>query len=289
MTGKMRKMIATDRGRDWPVLLLQALVCALATIFFGCGMPDPNAKIQIVNGDPVNHEQYPWQVSIGSTARGAGAFERHFCGGSLIGALWVLTAAHCVEDNKKKYPISTWVVLHGATKLSKPGRAAVTRAVADVHIHPCYRGDPHKNDGNDIALLRLSEPIVAPTSYAKLPKADESIAPRVDAFVTGYGLTSFSGKGSDCLMKADVAIIAQNECGGYYPDTKISEREVCAAGKGESGTCYTDSGGPLVVEEEKVLVGVVSWGDGRCEGKPGVYARVSHYISWIQETMKRGN
>ena len=41
-----------------------------------------------------------------------------------------------------------------------------------------------------------------------------------------------------------------------------------------------DSGGPLFDKINKVLVGVVSWGDGcAIDGNPGVYSRISAQVS----------
>jgi len=49
-------------------------------------------------------------------------------------------------------------------------------------------------------------------------------------------------------------------------------------------SCSGDSGGPLV--KGNVQVGVVSFGDGCARRKfPGVYARVSAYADWIDQTL----
>lgn len=50
-----------------------------------------------------------------------------------------------------------------------------------------------------------------------------------------------------------------------------------------------DSGGPLVCQKDEThyIYGVVSWGDS-CgkKNRPGVYARVTKFIDWINEKMR---
>ena len=247
---------------------------------------------QVVGGCPVKHERFPWQVAVfpGDS----------LCGGSLIDADWVLTAAHCVDESElsgmQTMPASAVHVVHGASDLRR-AQAASHRRVANIYPHPRYNGNVAY--GNDIALLRLSEPIAgARASYANLlPTAEAArkfIVSGACAVVSGYGMTS-SGQASPVLQAAALPIVDQRICSRIY-GSKISAGNICAGFRqGGIGSCYGDSGGPLVVEglggeDSYVLAGVVSWGVKSCvdPGRPGVYARVSHYMPWIMPTMRVG-
>ena len=53
-----------------------------------------SAQQKVVGGVDVEIKDYPWQVALTSSPNGSG-----FCGGSIIGDSWVLTAAHCVNGD----------------------------------------------------------------------------------------------------------------------------------------------------------------------------------------------
>ena len=50
---------------------------------------------KIVGGKTAAKFSWPWQVSIQAKTSDPG----HFCGGSIIHPNWILTAAHCFEED----------------------------------------------------------------------------------------------------------------------------------------------------------------------------------------------
>ena len=83
----------------------------------------------------------------------------------------------------------------------------------------------------------------------------------------------------------------QETCNEDYSGYDITDKMICAGQKGKD-SCQGDSGGPLVAYKDgsPVLVGVVSWGVGcALEGYPGVYARVSAFVDWINQTIEKSS
>ena len=61
-----------------------------------CGNPAitpnvPDLVSRVINGEEAVPHSWPWQISIQGQDNG------HYCGGSILSANWVLTAAHCAK------------------------------------------------------------------------------------------------------------------------------------------------------------------------------------------------
>ena len=269
-------------------LLVGALAVEAQPRQFTCELPEGRGQLQrIVGGHGVPHSDVPWQVSLQFDGR-------HFCGGSLIGARWVLTAAHCVDEVPPSGAGARLQAVYGVTNLGAAG-TATRRAVDAVRVHPGW--NPRSND-NDIALLRLSEPISgARASYANLLPASPTMSRRFAftgacAAVSGWGTLESGGDISPDLQAVNVPIVDQAECRRAYRGG-ITDGMICAGlREGGRDSCQGDSGGPLVVrglsDRHWQLAGVVSFGAGCAEpGMYGVYARVSKYLDWIRGTIRR--
>lgn len=264
---------------------------------FSCLTPERNATSRIVGGQDVSHDQYPWQVSI--SRRGSDPLGGHFCGGVLIGAEWVATAAHCVKQFAGK-PGDLQVV-HGVTDLSK--ERGTRRGVAKIFVHERYG----QVRGSDIALLKLSKPITgAKRSYALLPKSDIAerfVFSEACAVVTGWGVQRPGGAIPEQLNAVSIPLVDNETCEAAYrqhygSNYYIPDTDLCAGfPQGGKDSCQGDSGGPLVVEggpRGYVLAGIVSRGGYKTEAGfycaleegYGIYTRVSSFLSWMLNIIK---
>ncbi len=267
---------------------------------------------RVVGGDAAKPGDAPWQVSIGyagplvalSTHGGTRvappAWRRsHVCGGSLIGARWVLTAAHCVVLERQMLALpGNLRVGYGGIDLAGLDHADVDR----IFVHDHYEADP---SNNDIALLLLKAPVKTRKGQVEsiTPLGLTGAAPALPAGptavrVSGWGRTldRVLGDHPAELRIATLRTVPLAACQAAYqdvPDEAPGADHVCASGDA-ADSCEGDSGGPLVWtspdDERPYLVGVVSRGasvGGCADGvHPGLYVRVASYAGWIRATTK---
>ena len=108
-------------------------------------------------------------------------------------------------------------------------------------------------------------------------------------WITGWGTLQSGGSHPENLQQASVPIVSHETCVADYDSSSIDASMVCAGyDAGGKDSCQGDSGGPLVCESggSYYLHGVTSWGYGCASADYyGVYARVHHLRSWINQKM----
>jgi trypsin len=155
--------------------------------------------------------------------------------------------------------------------------------VSSVTVHPSYRSS---GQDYDVAIWKLSSNVAtsATIGYASLAAANSDPAAGSTTTVAGWGALSEGGSAPTTLYKVSVPVVSRASCRSSYGTSAITDRMFCAGQtQGGKDSCQGDSGGPIV-NSAKVLVGLVSWGNGCAEpGYPGVYSRVGALRSFIDQ------
>jgi len=246
-------------------LIVSVVASALASIFFTAPAANADVSPMIVGGTRASTADYPWVVMLTTTANS------QFCGGTLVKANKVVTAAHCV---KGRSAASTRVV-HGRD--DKQSTAGTTAGVTKIWVHPSYTT---ATAGYDVAVLTLDRNISSATLPLATPADTALYAAGNSALILGWGTTSSGGSASRYLLKANVPLTSDATCKSAY--SQYSNTSMVCAGFPQGGvdTCQGDSGGPLVFGGK--LIGDTSWGQGcAAAGYPGVYGRIAPYNSVI--------
>jgi trypsin len=221
---------------------------------------------RIVGGIPASATDNPFQVGLLKMDE-KDNFKAQFCGGTLIAANVVVTAAHC-SDFVNKDMVQ---VLTDTRKLDGSGtRHNVTSIAFPANWNP-------DTFDNDVAVWKLATPAKT-TTFATLAEVDPVAGAQLLA--SGWGQLSQSGSSPVDLMKVQVPVAELSNCNDANSyNGQITGQMFCAGLEaGGKDTCQGDSGGPLTGgAQNAVLNGIVSWGRGCAQPNFfGVYTKVAN-------------
>ncbi|XP_078577347.1 trypsin-like [Branchiostoma floridae x Branchiostoma japonicum] len=257
-------------------VITPAMIAPIVEVSGECGRPTISGQhARIMGGVEAVQGSWPWQVSLK-------LYGGHVCGGTLLARDWVVTAAHCVADLRSLESLLVSLGSHHRTEKDSPQQDI---GVTKVIVHEGYDAT---SSNNDIALLRLSSSATY-TNYvspACLPEQD--VADDTPCVTSGWGVTE-SGLAT-YLLQTTVPIMNRDKCNTRkYMNGQVTPNMLCAGyDEGGRDACQGDSGGPLVCNYSGkwTLDGIVSWGYGCAQAyKPGIYTRVTQFVSWINNKM----
>jgi secreted trypsin-like serine protease len=282
------------RAPLWATLLI-ALVAAMVSLFaFVPSSEGATYDPQVINGEPVPNGKYPFMSFLtimftdGPDANNKP--DPFQCGGSLIDADSVLTAAHCVTPQTASQSLLQVKVFVGRTVLNS--NQGQVRFSTKEFVHPNW---PHAFGTDvgpyDVAVLQLNRK-VSNIKPIELATSDQNNLERPGrhATVAGWGFQlAYPPEGDyppgsrvqNHMREAQVPLVSDSRAEQTYTDY-IPPIMIAAGGKAKD-TCLGDSGGPLFVRTsgnsggKYTQIGIVSTGAGcGTKGVPGVYAEVNN-------------
>jgi hypothetical protein len=228
---------------------------------------------RVVGGSPATTTDVPWQALV--------LPDGYLCGGAILDATHVVTAAHCVYDEATQQIIApSAVTVHaGITDRSAAGQHP---EVTTVSIDPAYDPDMQTSD---VAILTLATSLTFDTTVQPIALTDIGYRPGASdgLRLSGWGSNIARAPGDTTTPHAiqDLSVATLHTstgCSAVY--SSFDDNLLLCAGQAGLDACQGDSGGPLAVQIAPgvwKLAGIVTGGAGCAwDGYPGYYARVAN-------------
>lgn len=254
------------------LLIFIVLIFVIAQFSYGAS---PQGRV--VGGTDAAVNSAPFAVSFQVTGI-------HYCGGSIIGSNWVVTAAHCLSS---KSQVMSSTLVAGSILVAGTASTTQTRAIDYYVVNDLYLGG---TSPYDIGLVYTSTAFTWTSAVAPISLPASGTTPTGSAILYGWGSISTSSVAEypQTLQVATVPIITLDSCESALGSqgANVHSTNLCTGPlSGGVGICSSDSGGPLIqtIDSQNVLIGIVSWGKIPCgqANSPSVFVQVSSQISWI--------
>ncbi|XP_035528551.1 complement C1r subcomponent-like [Morone saxatilis] len=258
-----------------------------------CGKPTKliSTYQRTIGGSDGPDNTIPWHVLLNIDGRTGG--------GMVIEERWIMTAAHILIQDGNPASNETVRIYMGLIDVkSLLGSRAYA---ASIHIHPEYNNPNGLDFNNDIALIKLRDPITFNSSIMPvcLPAEGATYVTDMIGLVSGF-ITETDNQQilANHLKYVHLLVVEQETCNSSVNKLKktrgdlpsLTKNMFCAGVPGGGkDSCHGDSGSPITLRNDGRFwaAGIVSWGvDCGQPGTYGIYTRVANYLNWINKTMQ---
>jgi secreted trypsin-like serine protease len=260
----------------------QAFLTSILAGSLTSGIAQAENQSRIVNGNPTG-QGFDWMTRLKVTFK-EGTFG---CGATLIHEKWLLTAAHCVEENGVAARPENIRMGIGVYDEDDTDRSDVE--AEQVIIHRGYRSG---TVGNDIALIKLKYPstnqpvrIVTQQEFEVLEmNAEQSSSDFGSLPLTamGWGRLDSDQDGPELLHSVEMFKVKNRNCGGSRGNYFCADHPTKS-----NNVCSGDSGGPILTRSTGwVQIGINSFvtrGVNCSESSWNGFANIAALRSFIEQ------
>lgn len=202
----------------------------------------------IVNGTPDGnaHPYVGWLLF--DTGPGTGAW---YCSGAALDRNTILTAGHCTDGALRAFysPVEKPLTLPSPIRNSMIPGTAIT--------YPSFDFDEFPNTG-DVGVVQLAAGRTVPGPYATLAPLNglDRLAKHQVFDIVGYGLERVRPVEIENIerMRAQAKLIQLKSGRGFFGPFNLK-----LSSNGRGGTCFGDSGGPILVGSTVYAVNSYVW------------------------------